>query len=64
MKEEKTPERNHLLSVLVPTSETGGDEELRCCLSQTYLLKKQVGKQRISKAQIKKNEANPTKSAC
>lgn len=61
MKKEKTPERNQLALVLVPTSETGGDEEVRCFISQTYLLKKQVGKQQISKAQIKKNVANPKK---
>lgn len=56
--------RKKSVPVLVPTSETGGDDELRCFVSETYLPKKQVGTQHIFKAQIKKNEAKLMNSAC
>lgn len=47
--------RRKSISGLVPTSEPGGDNELRSFVSETYVVKKQVGTQRISKARIRKN---------
>lgn len=56
--------RKKSVPALVPTSGTEGDGELRCFVSETYLLKKQVATQHISKAQIEKNEAKTMQSAC